>query len=117
MNPQLTVGRLIERMRSVLQLEHIAETNGLDRLIENPDVSSPGLAVAGYVERFPSWRLQVLGETEVMYLRSLNADVRRRHLTTFFSFPIPCVFITKGQVPGPDPVELAANAGIGVITS
>ena len=25
--------------------------------------------------------------------------MRREHLTTFFSFPIPCVFITKGQAP------------------
>jgi HPr kinase/phosphorylase len=113
----LTVGRLIERAGTMLQLEHVEGTNGLDRVIENPDVSSPGLAVAGYVERFPAWRLQVLGETEIMYLRSLDPAIRRRHLTTFFSFPIPCVFITKGQVPTPDLVELAAGAGIALIRS
>ncbi len=117
MNPQLTVGGLLERMRTALQLEHVEGTDGLDRRIENPDVSSPGLAVAGYVERFPSWRLQVLGETEIMYLRSLDPVVRRRHLVTFFSFPIPCVFITKGQAPTPDLVELAAAAGIALIRS
>ena len=117
MTPKLTVGRLIDRMREALQLEHIAVTDGLDRLIGNPDVSSPGLAVAGYVERFPSQRLQVLGETEVMYLRSLDPVVRRRHLESFFSFPIPCVFITKGQTPTDDLVELATNAGIALIIS
>ena len=117
MNPQLTVGGLIERMRTPLQLEHVEGTNGLDRAIENPDVSSPGLAVAGYVERFPSWRLQVLGETEIMYLRSLDPDVRRRNLTIFFSFPIPCVFITKAQVLTEDLVELAGKAGIALIRS
>jgi HPr kinase/phosphorylase len=117
MNPQLTVGRLLERLGTSLQLEHVEGTDGLDRVIENPDVSSPGLAVAGYVERFPAWRLQVLGETEIMYLRSLDPEVRRRHLTTFFSFPIPCVFITKGQAPTPDLVELAAKAGIAIIRS
>jgi len=117
MNPPLTVGRLLERMRTPLQLDHIEGTDGLDRILENPDVSSPGLAVAGYVERFPAWRLQVLGETEIMYLRSLDPDVRRRHLSTFFSFPIPCVFITKGQTPTPDLVELAGTAGIALIRS
>jgi HPr kinase/phosphorylase len=117
MNPPLTVARLIERMRTQLQLDHIEGTNGLERVIENPDVSSPGLAVAGYVERFPAWRLQVLGETEIMYLRSLDPAVRRRHLETFFSFPIPCVFITKGQAPTPDLVELAGKAGIALIRS
>jgi HPr kinase/phosphorylase len=117
MNPPLTVGRLLERMRAPLQLDHIEGTNGLDRILENPDVSSPGLAVAGYVERFPAWRVQVLGETEIMYLRSLDPDIRRRHLTTFFSFPIPCVFITKGQTPTEDLVELAGKAGIALIRS
>jgi HPr kinase/phosphorylase len=117
MNPPLTVGSLLERMRTPLQLDHIEGTNGLDRILENPDVSSPGLAVAGYVERFPAWRVQVLGETEIMYLRSLDPDVRRLHLTTFFSFPIPCVFITKGQTPTPDLVELAGQAGIALIRS
>jgi HPr kinase/phosphorylase len=115
--PKLTVGRLVERMQQALQLEHVTATGGLERAIDNPDVSSPGLALAGYVKRFPAERLQVLGETEITYLKSLDADTRRRHLTTFYSFPIPCVFVTKGQEPGPDLVELASAAGIGLIRS
>lgn len=115
MAPKLTVGRLLERIAEPLQLEHFRETNGLDRLIENPDVSSPGLALAGYVKRFPAERLQVLGETEVTYLKSLDTPTRRAHLETFFSFPIPCVFITKYQDPTADLLELAAKAGVGVI--
>jgi len=117
MTTPLTVGRMMDRTHKVLQLEHVEGTNGLDRVIENPDVSSPGLAVAGYVERFPAWRIQVLGETEIMYLRSLDAAVRRRHLTTFFSFAIPCVFITKNQEPPEELVELATKAGIALIKS
>jgi len=117
MTPKLTVGRLIERMRETLELEHDAATDGLDRVIENPNVSSPGLVLAGYIDRFPARRLQVLGETEITYLRSLDPEVRRRHLETFFSFPIPCVFVTKGQEPGADFRELAAAAGVAVIRS
>ncbi len=111
----LTVGSLLERMREALQLDHTPGTGGLDRVIDNPDVSSPGLALAGYVTRFPAERLQVLGETEITYLKSLDATVRCEHLTTFFSFPIPCVFVTKGQEPGPDLVALAGAAGIAII--
>ncbi len=115
MNPKLTVGRMVERLREPLQLEHLVETGGLDRPVENPDVSSPGLAIAGFVKRFPAERLQVLGETEITYLKSIDPETRRAHLTTFFSFPIPCVFVTKNQEPGPDLVALAAKAGIGII--
>ena len=102
MTPKLTVGRLLERLHERLQLEHVEVTDGLDRPIENPNPSSPGLVLAGYVERFPAKRLQVLGETEITYLKSLDSAYRRQVLTQFFSFPIPCVFITKGLEPGPD---------------
>ncbi len=115
MTSKLTVGRLVERLTDALQLEHLTETNGLERIIGNPDVSSPGLAIAGFVKRFPAERLQVLGETEITYLKSLEPATRRAHLETFFSFPIPCVFITKGQEPTADLVELASKAGVGVI--
>src|SRR3954468_24540337 len=115
MSAKLTVGALLERMCGPLQLEHFAQTGGLDRSVDNPDVSSPGLALAGYVKRFPAERLQVLGETEVTYLKSLDQETRRAHLTAFFSFPIPCVFITKNQEPTSDLIELATKAGIAVI--
>jgi HPr kinase/phosphorylase len=39
------------------------------------------------------------------------------HLARFFSFPIPCVFITKAQMPGPDLVEHARTAGVSLIRS
>jgi HPr kinase/phosphorylase len=117
MNAKLTVGRLIERMRDTLELEHDVATDGLDRVIESQNVSSPGLVLAGYFDRFPARRLQVLGETEITYLKSLDPEVRRQHLTTFFSFKIPCVFVTKGQEPGADFRALAAQAGVAVICS
>lgn len=115
MASKLTVGRIVDRMAGPLQLEHFAQTGGLEREVGNPDVSSPGLALAGYVKRFPSERLQVLGETEITYLKSLDAKTRLAHLTAFFSFPIPCVFITKNQDPPDDFLRLATDAGIGVI--
>jgi HPr kinase/phosphorylase len=117
MTPKLTVGRLLERMRDTLELEHVAPPHGLERVIENPNASSPGLVLAGYVDRFPAKRLQVLGETEITYLKSLDPEVRRRNLSKFFSFPIPCVFITKAQEPGPDLVDLAAASDVALIRS
>jgi HPr kinase/phosphorylase len=115
MIPKLTVGQLIERMSGPLQLEHITRTNGLDRVIDNPNVSSPGLVLAGYVGRFPARRLQVLGETEITYLKTIDPAIRKKHLAMFFSYPIPCVFITNGQRPGEDLLDLAAAAGVAVI--
>jgi HPr kinase/phosphorylase len=114
---KLTVARLLERMRDVLLLDHEAETGGLDREITSPHVSSPGLALAGYTERFAAHRLQVLGETEVTYLTSLSDDERRRILQGFFRFPIPCIFLTKGLKPPAGLVEEATFANVAVLCS
>ena len=116
MKATLTVGRLIDRLRDVLALETLG-SNDLEREIVSSNVSSPGLVLAGYVERFPAHRLQVFGETEIKYLSSKTDVERREILGTFFSFPIPGVFVTKGQQPPPEMMELAASAGVPIIGS
>jgi HPr kinase/phosphorylase len=117
MSKPLTVGRLLDRLRDTLHLEQVGGPGGLERVIESSDVSSPGLALAGYVNRFPAQRLQVLGETEVTYLRSLPSDERARILDLFFSFPIPCVFVTKAQELPSGLGEAADEAGIPILRS
>jgi HPr kinase/phosphorylase len=59
--------------------------------------------------------LQVLGETEVTYLNTLDALRRKEVIDLFFSFPLPAVFITKGQRPPKGMLEVARKAGIALI--
>lgn len=113
----VTVGRLIERLKGPLQLEQLGSVEGQLREIENPDVSSPGLALAGYVRRFISQRCQVLGETEITYLSQLGEVERTRILGQFFEHPIPCMFITKGLEPPRPLVDLAEKAQVPVFRS
>ena len=114
-NPTVTVGLLLERLRATLQLEEIEPGTGLDRVVGNAEVSSPGLALAGYVKRFSAERLQVLGETEITYLSSLDQAERKKFLDLFFSFPIPAVFVTKGQKLPAGLKEAAQPSGVPLI--
>ena len=93
----LTVRDFLERCGASLQLEDLGDGKGLERVIPGADISSPGLALAGYVDRFVAERLQVLGETEITYLASLARADRDRILASFFNFPMPAVIVTKGQ--------------------
>ena len=115
--PAMKVGEILEQVRDLLELERVPGTNGLDRVVDGSDISSPGLALAGYVKRFVAKRLQVFGETEVTYLFSLDAATRRAHLAQFFSFPVPCVFVTKGLDLPDDVVEEAAKADVAILRS
>ncbi|HET6761308.1 MAG TPA: HPr(Ser) kinase/phosphatase [Gemmatimonadaceae bacterium] len=114
-NPKVTVAQLLERLRGTLQLEEMEPGTGLERVVANAEVSSPGLVLAGYVKRFSPGRLQVLGETEITYLTSLSASDRKKILELFFSFPIPAVFVTKGQRLPAGLRETASDAGIPLI--
>jgi HPr kinase/phosphorylase len=114
---RLTAGDLLERTRETLELEQVAGKDGLQREVSSPEISSPGLALAGYVNRFPADRLQVFGETEVSYLHSLEAAQRQRNLHAFFSFPIPCAFVTKRQALPAELIEEANGAGVPVFRS
>ena len=113
----LTVGAFVERTRDLLQLEVLGSPDGLLREVPTADASGPGLVLAGYVGRFVHQRIQVLGETEVSYLRSLAPEERSRILRTFFSYQIPCVMLTKG-LDLPEGMEEAAKAaGVAILRS
>lgn len=112
MSRTLTVRKFIEANGESLSLEDLGDGVGLDSGIPNADISSPGLALAGYVDRFVAERLQVLGETEIKYLSSLHEADRSRILNSFFAFSMPAVVVTKNQDPPDGLREAAARAGI-----
>jgi HPr kinase/phosphorylase len=117
MSTSLTMRGFFERLREALHLTQVEGTDGLDRPVRSPNISSPGLVLAGYTERFPSNRIQVLGETEMTYLLSLSAQERRNILKIFFGFPIPGAIITKAQTPSVEMVEEARAAGIALLVT
>lgn len=117
MSRRLTVGILIERMKDTLELELLSPAVGLDREITSPEASSPGLVLAGYINRFPYQRIQVFGQTEISYIESLPQEQRVLNLRQLFGFPIPCAIITKGQEPPEPLLELAAEAGVPIVRS
>lgn len=113
----LTVGTFHERTKDLLELEVLGSRDGFAREIPAPDASGPGLVLAGYVGRFVPQRIQVLGETEVSYLRSLDTAERKRILTTFLGYEIPCVMVTKA-LDLPEGMEAAAQqAGVTILRS
>jgi HPr kinase/phosphorylase len=113
----LSVGQLFERLKDILELEPIGETSGFARPVTSPEVSSPGLVLAGYTERFVADRCQIVGETEITYLASLPDGRRSEVLRLFFALPFPCCFITKGLELTPEFRDAAAAAGMPLLRS
>ncbi len=108
----ITLRDLLARKGDPLQLEPLTGELGLDRPIVDPEVASPGLALAGYTHRFMPRRLHVLGETEITYLKELTAEERRDRLGKFFGFDLPVVFVTKAQDVPLELLDLARVRGV-----
>jgi HPr kinase/phosphorylase len=108
---------LLQLRGDPLQLESLTGDLGLDRPLPTADLASPGLVLAGYTARFLPDRMHVLGETEITFLGALDDAARSRALQAFFGFPIPVVFVTKGQDVPRELLELAQGKGVPVLRS
>ncbi|MGQ0812913.1 MAG: HPr(Ser) kinase/phosphatase [Gemmatimonadota bacterium] len=112
----LTIEDLLNTKGQTLALELLTKCS-LQRPIQSPTISSPGLVLAGFTDRFPTGRLQVFGETEIRFLDSLSEARRRKSLETFFSLEMPAVVVTKGlKVPALLP-ELAQQNDVPLLRS
>jgi HPr kinase/phosphorylase len=93
----ITVQHLYDSTKDRFRLTLLAGAEGLSNLITDKSLHRPGLALAGYVGLFTYHRIQVFGNTEIFYLRSLPMEERIKAFSTLASFAIPCIVITSGS--------------------
>ncbi len=111
------VADLVSRDAQGLGLRVVAGRAGLRRGILLSRVQRPGLALSGHTDYIRYGRVQIVGGSEVSYLRTLPREKRRAVLTHLCRRKISCFVVTKGLRP---PVELcrAAEArGIAVLAT
>lgn len=107
-NP-VSVGDFHARHAEKLGLELVAGQKGLDRLIREPTVNRPGLALTDFYSYFAPKRVQVFGGAELSYLQGLPAAVRKDRLSRFLDTTIPCLVIARNS-PVPAAITRLANA-------
>ena len=91
----VTVERFYAEHASALELTLLAGASGLKRIIREPTVNRPGLILSGFTRYFAYKRVQVIGNAEAYFLKSLSAPERAKRSETFFSYKIPCVVFSR----------------------
>lgn len=105
----MTVAEFFEQTRERLGLRLLSQSlHSRSRLITS-DINRPQLALTGFMENFLWDRLQIFGETEMRYLRSLDENRRGTVLSQIMGFAIPCIVITKGLDAPPDMPVIASQ--------
>jgi HPr kinase/phosphorylase len=96
---ELSAGALATDLEPGLRLRRLAGQAGLGRPIRHPRVQKSGLALAGHFFGVVPGRVQILGETELSYLDSLDSEGRIASAGGFFSLGLSCVIVTSNQEP------------------
>ncbi len=95
----LTVGKFYKERKDIFDLTLLNSESGLEREISNSEIHRPGLALTGFFERFPSQRAQILGETEMTFLKQLGQDELVKTAEKVFCSNIPFMITSKGITP------------------
>ncbi len=90
---------------SGLALELVAGADGLYRLISGPRIQKPGLALTGYTPYVHPERLQVLGLTEISFLRSVNDEQRKSGIAALCGLEPSAIVVTRGLEIPPELAE------------
>jgi HPr kinase/phosphorylase len=94
-NDAVTVERFYKEHASSLELNLVAGASGLKRIIREPTVNRPGLVLSGFTRYFANKRIQVIGNAEAFFLKSLPPEDQERRFATFVSYRVPCVVFSR----------------------
>jgi HPr kinase/phosphorylase len=110
----VTVESFYTQNASQLHLKLIAGAGGLKRIIRESTVNRPGLALTGFTKYFAMKRVQVFGNAEFYYLRSLPKEERGKRYESFFRYSVPCVVFSRDLEPDRQFIQAAEKADVPV---
>ena len=106
-------------LSKVVEEEHfevVVKPENYDTItISTPEVTRPGLALAGFYELFEESRMQLLGRAEYRYLQSLSEEKRCEVLTRFVDAKPVAILYTSGLPIDDVVIERAKLLGVPVL--
>lgn len=96
---------------------HVLYMPDHDVRIDCMDVNRPGLALAGFFDHFERRRIQILGNVENLFIKSLDDDERKRSLESFLKLSPVAVVVTRNLPVSDWFIDCAARYGIPLLVS
>ncbi len=104
------------RALAPLGFEVVAGSQALGRrMISNPRIQKPGLALAGYLEYVRKGRLQVLGQSEFSYLETLPPSEADARMIALADTDVSALVVAKGLDPSPAVVAHCDTVGMPIL--
>ena len=100
-----------------LKLDIIYRPEGVETYIDTPDINRPGLQLAGFLKNFQFERVQIIGQTEYLYFKSLTNEQRVESIDKLMQFDIPLLVISTKQSVLPEILESAKKYSKIIVSS
>jgi HPr kinase/phosphorylase len=101
--PDVTLQQLYQDLQDPLGLEALTPLPEQPVPVVAQDVHRPGMAVMGFTENFLTERIQIMGESEMSYLATLDDRAQVAAIGRVLSLQPPTILITRG-LPVPEAV-------------
>ena len=108
----VTVELFYKEHAEALQMRSLTGKSGFKRIIREPTVNRPGLALSGFTRYFAYKRVQIIGHAESYYLGSLTCAGRETRYTELFTYRIPCIVFSRNLRPDREFLAMAAKVGV-----
>lgn len=110
----ITVTKLIEKM----ELKHITKEVDTNKIrIKNVDINRPALQLTGFYDHFDNERVQMIGNVEYAYLKSLPEEERNATMERLLASKIPCLVYTRKYQPTEADIVAAVKYQVPLLVS
>ncbi len=92
----ISVGDLYTNHGETLNLTLMREDVDMNREITQPTTNRPGLALSGFLLEFARERVQIIGNAEIAYIRTLDHETLEKRLKNICELNVPCFIISRG---------------------
>lgn len=100
-----------------LSLTLLSSFGSLDKVIREPAVNRPGLALTGFLQPFASDRIQLVGMAEKAYMQSLPPETQVERFAAMVDAGAFCFIFANNAAPEPSSLAMAEERGVVIMNS
>lgn len=112
----ITIEDFVSSAPEELKITILSGANGIrERFITSPRIQKLGLALAGFTHYIHQGRVQLVGQSEILYLNQLSKEKRSEAINNLSLDKISCILITKNQNAPQELIEVAEKLNLPIL--
>ncbi len=105
----------IKELIDVSSFKIISGEEFLNKKITSTEIYRPGVELTGYFNFYPSWRIQLMGQTEVSFIDRMTPEERLIIMRRLCQRETPCFIISRNMDAPVELVKACQEAGIPIL--